>query len=367
MGRVSREQVTEYQTVGQQLEDAARESVRMMLGNIDLTDEGMWSEVIEIVQQLFGHYGNNAAYLGAQWYQRCRDIQTDGKSEFIAEPFVDNRLYGRITNETKRVLEAVKSGDKTADEAVEAIEASVGNYTAKVNRDTVQENLNRENEAPAKSGRNRADTQKESPKIEAKTVDETVEASTIDDATTVDRDTVQENLNRANERPVTSGRSRVQIQKEKGYRSTARRMRERVKFMRVPRADCKCAFCITMASRGAVYRTRETAGGGDPVNLYHRDCRCSVVPVQGEDPIISEYSDELNHYYETYADAYEYLGDLWSKDPDEYTDEDREIKARIDEAHKRHVERQKADPSLPDWKPINEVSIVMRYQNEGMT
>ena len=311
MGRVSREQVTEYQTVGQQLEDAARESVRMMLAGVDLTDEGAWGEIVEIVQQLFGNYSANAAYVGQMWYQRCRDIETDGRGTYTAEPYVNDALYGRITNETKRVLEAVKSGDKTADEAVEAIEATIGNYTAKVNRDTVQENLNKENEAPQ-----------------------------------------------------TSGRSRVQIQKEKGYRT---KYRGKVKFMRVPSAGCTCSFCITMASRGAVYRTRETAGGGDPVNRYHRDCRCSVVPVQGEDPIIDGYTDELNRYYETYADAYEYLGDFWRKDPKDYTDFDKAVRERIDEAHKRHEKRKKDDPSVPDWKPINEVSIVMRMQNEGMT
>lgn len=314
MARVTREQVTEYQTIAKKLEDAATDAIRTLLGTVDLTDEAAWPDVIDYVVQTFGHYGNFSADLGSQWYQRCRDIETDGKTTYTATPHFDSNLYGRITNEAKKILEDAKSGEATADETVDKLTASVGNYVAKCNRDSVQENLNRENEAPA-----------------------------------------------------TSGRSRTQIQKEKGYRSTARRMRERVKFMRVPRADCHCAFCITMASRGAVYRTRETAGGGDPVNRYHRDCRCSVVPVQGEDPIISGYEGELNRYYETYADAYEYLGDLWRKSPADYTQQDADIMARINDAHKRHVERQKADPSLPDWKPINEVSIVMRYQNEGMT
>lgn len=312
MARVTREQVTEYQTIAKKLEDAATDAIRTLLGTVDLTDEAAWPDVIDYVVQTFGHYGNFSADLGSQWYQRCRDIETDGETTYTATPHFDSNLYGRITNEVKAILEDAKSGSKTADETVEQLTASVGNYVAKCNRDSVQENLNRENEAPQ-----------------------------------------------------TSGRSRVQIQKEKGYRTRYRM--SKVKFMRVPRAGCTCSFCITMASRGAVYRTRETAGGGDPVNRYHRDCRCSVVPVQGEDPIIDGYTDELNRYYDTYADAYEYLGDLWRKSPADYTQQDADIMARINDAHKRHEERQKADPSLPDWKPINEVSIVMRYQNEGMT
>ena len=312
MGRVSREQVTEYQTVGQQIEDAARETVRAMLGGIDLMDEGAWGEIVDIVQQIFGRYGNDAAYVGQMWYQRCRDIETDGSGTYTAEPYLDDKLYGRITNETKRVLEAVKSGDKTADEAMEAIEAAIGNYTAKVNRDTVQENLNKENAAPVKSGR-----------------------------------------------------SRVQIQKEKSYR---RKYVGKVHYMRVPRAGCTCSFCITMASRGAVYRTRETAGGGDPVNRYHMDCRCSVVPVEGEDPIIDGYTDELNRYYDTYADAYDKLGDLErAARTNSLTGKDADLWERIEKARKSHEARQAKDESIPDWKPINSVSIVMRYQNEGMT
>lgn len=317
MARVTREQVTEYQTIAQRIENAATDEMRELLGTVDLTDETTWPDVIDYIVQTFGHYGNLSADLGSQWYQRCRDIETDGKTNYTATPHFDSNLYGRITNEAKEILEAAKSGEATADEVAEKLTASVGNYVAKCNRDSVRENLNRENEAPATSGRR-------SP-------------------------------------------TRTEIQAQKGYRSKARRMRERVKFMRVPRADCHCAFCITMASRGAVYRTRETAGGGDPVNRYHRDCRCSIVPVEGDDPIIDGYGEEVAGYYETYADAYDYLGALWRKSPEEYTEKDADIMARIDKAHAEHERHKKENPNLPEWKPLNEVQIVMRYQNEGMT
>ena len=46
---------------------------------------------------------------------------------------------------------------------------------------------------------------------------------------------------------------------------TRRISKTSVGFARVPRVGCTCAFCILMASRGFVYRSRESAGG-DPAN-----------------------------------------------------------------------------------------------------
>ena len=54
-----------------------------------------------------------------------------------------------------------------------------------------------------------------------------------------------------------------------------------VRFARVTTGRETCAFCYMLASRGAVYYTRETAG---QFNHYHRRCDCKVVPGFGEDP-----------------------------------------------------------------------------------
>lgn len=335
MARVTREQVTEYQTISQRIENAATDAIRELLGTVDLTDEKTWPDVIDYVVQTFGHYGNLSADLGSQWYQRCRDIQTDGKTTYTATPHFDSNLYGRITNEAKKILEDAKSGEATADEVVEKLTASVGNYVAKCNRDSVQENLWAENEEPAKSGRNRADVQKEKGY-------------------------------KQRYRGGTHYETTVKPNGRKGYRY-AGVVSGRVRFMRVPRADCHCAFCITMASRGAVYKTRETAGGGDPVNRYHRDCRCSIVPVAGGDSIAG-YTDELNGYYDAYADAYEKLYELWDGEHDgTLTGDDADLMARINAAREAHKELKESNPDLPEWQPLNEVQIVMRYQNKGMT
>ena len=46
-------------------------------------------------------------------------------------------------------------------------------------------------------------------------------------------------------------------------------------FARVPTGTESCAFCLMLASRGAVYHTRKTAGEW---RHFHRGCDCKVVP-----------------------------------------------------------------------------------------
>ncbi len=54
-----------------------------------------------------------------------------------------------------------------------------------------------------------------------------------------------------------------------------------VRFARVPAGLETCAFCIMLASRGAVYRTRKTAG---EFKHFHRRCDCKIVPGFEDDP-----------------------------------------------------------------------------------
>lgn len=46
-------------------------------------------------------------------------------------------------------------------------------------------------------------------------------------------------------------------------------------FARVPTGFETCAFCLMLASRGAVYHSRKTAGEW---GRFHRGCDCKVVP-----------------------------------------------------------------------------------------
>ena len=52
-------------------------------------------------------------------------------------------------------------------------------------------------------------------------------------------------------------------------------------FARVPAGTETCTFCLMLASRGAVYRTRKTAGEW---RHFHRGCDCKVVPSFEDDP-----------------------------------------------------------------------------------
>lgn len=54
-----------------------------------------------------------------------------------------------------------------------------------------------------------------------------------------------------------------------------------VRFARVPTGFETCAFCIMLASRGAVYHTRKSAG---EFKHFHRHCDCKVLPGFEDDP-----------------------------------------------------------------------------------
>ena len=54
-----------------------------------------------------------------------------------------------------------------------------------------------------------------------------------------------------------------------------------VRFARVPTGFETCTFCLMLASRGAVYHTRKTAG---ELKHFHRRCDCKIVPGFGDDP-----------------------------------------------------------------------------------
>jgi hypothetical protein len=68
----------------------------------------------------------------------------------------------------------------------------------------------------------------------------------------------------------------------------------KAKWARAPQGETTCAFCLILASRGAVYLTRETAGA---VNRYHNACDCQPTPSwdgsvpYDEDALYAVYND----------------------------------------------------------------------------
>lgn len=81
---------------------------------------------------------------------------------------------------------------------------------------------------------------------------------------------------------------------------SARRDPARPRVARVPMGAETCAFCLVMASRGYVYRTVDSAGGGSPENRFHDLCDCEQDVTWSTDPVLPEGYDpgELYGRYE---------------------------------------------------------------------
>lgn len=88
---------------------------------------------------------------------------------------------------------------------------------------------------------------------------------------------------------------------------TTSAQRNGARWARIPRGGKTCAFCLTLASRDAVYLSERTASvsrrtGED----YHGDCRCEVVQLDR----FSDYPEgyDPDAYYEIYNEAAEIAG-----------------------------------------------------------
>jgi hypothetical protein len=71
----------------------------------------------------------------------------------------------------------------------------------------------------------------------------------------------------------------------------------KARWARVP-VGKTCAFCLTLASRGAVYRSAESAGQG---RKYHGDCDCTPTPFWPGDPYPDGYDPDA--LLQQYLDA----------------------------------------------------------------
>lgn len=78
------------------------------------------------------------------------------------------------------------------------------------------------------------------------------------------------------------------------YRSTMQRSawRSGGAWARVPTRPHPCAFCTTLASRGAVYRSEQIAKIGFSGEKYHGDCGCEPVLVRGPSDYPEGYDPE---------------------------------------------------------------------------
>lgn len=78
--------------------------------------------------------------------------------------------------------------------------------------------------------------------------------------------------------------------------------RNRYAWARVPRGAKTCSWCLILASRGAVYDSRQTAG--DHGHEFHGGCNCYPVAIRGADDLPEGYDpDDLYDLYSTARDA----------------------------------------------------------------
>lgn len=101
-----------------------------------------------------------------------------------------------------------------------------------------------------------------------------------------------------------------------------------VRYARIPRGPKTCAFCSMLASRGWVYRSRETASQRKKGGRYHDRCDCAIVPswskrtptIDGYDPgaLYKQYQQARTAAKTT--DETVILAEMRRQHPDLYTD-----------------------------------------------
>jgi len=137
-------------------------------------------------------------------------------------------------------------------------------------------------------------------------------------------------------------------------RGASERTKSRYRWTRVT-VGTSCAFCTMLASRGAVYLSRESAGG-TPSHKFHDDCDCVVLPF-ADSGDIRGYEQTLDACSKAYYDARNAIANHELPD---------ELEQRIAEARRRHTERFEAGEVSEPWREFNEITMVMRWQNPGM-
>lgn len=126
-------------------------------------------------------------------------------------------------------------------------------------------------------------------------------------------------------------------------------------YTSMPTSDNPCAFCQikSMASfwnYGGRKLEEEVTE-----DAWHANCSCVLVPTFSDKP--PWVVDACKGYEDNYNDAAELIrsGDM----PED-------LQARIDAAREQHAKLVAEGKSDKRWSSFNEITIAMRYQNEGM-
>lgn len=347
MARVTEAMVREYQLLTNALFNAVAKTILDAFKPSQMRNPAARQEIVKKSLDYFTYFGRSSSDLGRAWYQQCRDVESDGTTTYVAREYFDDNLYRKLTRDINEILDKAQAAEE------EASESEKPKAEPKPKEEPKPKQAEKEEPKPTEDEEDTIEelgleTEEEVIPEEAPTIDEEALDKLADRIANyvlkVNRDTVMENLNIENEGVESAPGTPTRVEQRRELR---RMPKGRVAYMRVPSAGCTCAFCIMMASRGAVYKTRESAGGGDVANRYHLHCRCSVVPVSVNDTTIEGYSTE------EFQDQYYGAREVW--EDKSYSDD---VAKRIAQAKARAIE--KGNP----WRDINEIEIVMRDMYE---
>lgn len=130
-----------------------------------------------------------------------------------------------------------------------------------------------------------------------------------DVATEVQRRPIEERLAAAQVKAEQAAQRLVADQGRQTLRQAVQQDRGAVGYARAAALGA-CAFCRLMASRGAIYKTADSAGreanelftGDASVVKFHNDCHCAIIPVfRGQRFELSPHAAEWDRIYREYA------------------------------------------------------------------
>lgn len=298
---VNKSEVRKYQDAMAKIERRAKSDFYNELLTFDWQKATIIDDLLELVGRYFSTYGELAAELGRQFYQFCVDNEVTDRRTYTATSNYDyENTRGPIENQVEYYVERMQRGEIEEQDLLNSLSMTLGDYVNRENRKVILDNLDAEEDW-------------------------------------LEDDSRQDDGSYVSNRETSSRPPKYAIQK-KG-----------VAYVRVPTSGCACAFCMMMASRGAVYWSEERAGG-TPSSKYHDHCRCTVVRVSTSEPFVEGFDE--TEYYDMYSNARRalYDGDLPPK-----------VYERIDKAKARHDKLYREGKFDTPWRDINEIEIAMRY------
>lgn len=249
------------------------------------------------VSQAVTEFGDAVASLACDMYDSC--MVAEGVRAPSAEPWTGDSSK-QIAKAVRYQLSKALDGDEGA--FLDAVQSMTEYYTRLVANNTTMQNVERDNMYTVEGG-----------------------ASTR-----------QMNEARGNLDMPTS-----RTPKNRRYgraRSTSERRAGDVAFARVPTGMETCTYCMMLASRGFVYRSRESAGHAD-----HRGCNCMIVAGRYMESTVDGI--DLKAQYDCWRDL-EALEAYAAQNPDEFGGTDAERKAEL-ERRKAEIVDGYDDVTLP--------------------